>query len=365
MKKILINARFLTKPISGVERYARNLVRALTEVKQNQYNFVLLTHHGKLIDPPVNIKIIQDNSILTGHLWEQVRLPYLARKYKADVLWSPCNVGPVFAKKHIVTIHDASVFAGPQWFSKRFRMLYGVLLPILGRRAKKIITDSNFSKGELIKYRVTYEEKLQVLPGGMCDSFFVLNTPSSKKVFSFRYVLAMGSGNPRKNVTMLVSAWKQLSVKIKRDRKLVILGGESRAFSPDLLDSVPDDVYCPGFVDDKDLPVLYAGADSFVYPSLYEGFGLPPLEAMACGCPVVVSDAASLPEVCGDAAYYVDPYSVKSIAEGMYKVLSDGDLRQDLIKKGFERVKLFRWERTAKETLKVFAENINTEKGES
>ena len=114
------------------------------------------------------------------------------------------------------------------------------------------------------------------------------------------------------------------------------------------------------YVPEKDLPHLYSEAAAFVFPSLYEGFGLPPLEAMACGCPVIVSNAASLPEVCGDAAYYVDPYDVESIAEGIYKVLMNEILRQDLIAKGLERVKLFSWEKAAKEHLKVFEEVLNS-----
>lgn len=357
MKNVLINGRFLSKPIGGVQRYAREIVKALSQIKQTEYNFVLITHRGELVDPPANIDVVQDDSFLTGHLWEQIRLPYLARKQEADILWSPCNVGPVFTKRHIVTIHDTSVFAGPEWFSKKFSWVYRFLLPILGQRTERVITDSQFSKTELMKYGIVSEEKIRVVPGGVSQSFFSLNGISIKKN-TFPYVLAMGSGDPRKNISLLIKAWIGISPSIKQGRKLIIYGGGGNVFSKEMVNSIPSDVQFIGYVNDNDLPILYKGAYAFFYPSLYEGFGLPPLEAMACGCPVVASNVASLPEVCGDAAYYVDPYNVDSIAEGICKVLIDKNLRHSLVNKGTKKAKLFSWEKAAKEILIVFDEIV-------
>ncbi len=362
-KTIFINARFLTKTVTGVQRYAREMIKAIAGLKQDRYDFTLVTHRGPLIDLPIVSKVIQDDSVFTGHMWEQLRLPYLAIKHRADIIWSPCNVGPIIAHKHVLTIHDASVYACPGWFSKRFSLIYRIILPILGRTASRIVTDSNFSKTELIKYGVTREMKLTVINCGVDPSFFTHNNGSSRKIFNFRYVLAMGSVDPRKNIKRILNAWEQLPNAIKQNRKLIILGNDSNTFSSISWGPVPKDVNFLGYLDDKELAMLYAGADVFVYPSLYEGFGFPPLEAMSSGCPVVASNVASLPEVCGDAAYYVNPYNIDSIAEGMHKVLSDEILKRSLINKGFERVKEFAWERAAKNILKVFDEVLESMKG--
>ncbi len=355
-KVILINGRFLTQPITGVQRYAREIAYALIKLKEKQYKFIIAVPNSKILGPPSDIEIFYDNSSLKGVIWQQIRLPVLMKKLRADLLWSPCNIGPVFIRNHVVTIHDASVFAGPHWFSQRFRMYYRLTLPILGRMAKRVITDSNFSREELIKYRVTFAEKISVITAGVNPEF----TPVETKILDFPYILTVGSRDPRKNIWRFVNAWQQLPVDIKGNRKLVVAGKGAKSFSAEIFTETPADVYFIGYVDDKDLPALYSGADIFVFPSLYEGFGLPPLEAMACGCPVVVSNVASLPEVCGDAAYYVDPYNVKSIAEGMQKVLTDDTLRQSLIQKGIERAKLFSWEKSAKEHIKVFEEVLNS-----
>jgi len=166
----------------------------------------------------------------------------------------------------------------------------------------------------------------------------------------------VGSRDPRKNTARLIESWNKLPVSVKRHRKLVIVGREIHSFSPEGYGRITDDVHFAGYMDDNNLPALYSGADAFVFPSLYEGFGLPPLEAMACGCPVIVSKTTSLPEVCGDAAYYIDPYSIGSITDAINKVLTDDTLRQLLREKGLKRAKLFSWEKSAEEHIRIFKE---------
>ena len=160
----------------------------------------------------------------------------------------------------------------------------------------------------------------------------------------------------------LVRAYISLDKGIRKDIKLVLAGfkGWENKEIMALLKEGKSDVLYLGYLPDKELGELYNLATLFVYPSMYEGFGLPPLEAMACCCPVVASNVASLPEVCGDAALYVDPHDVNSIAEGIHKVLTDDDLRQSLIEKGLERAKLFSWEKSAKEHIKVFEEVLGS-----
>lgn len=348
---ILINGWFLLRPITGVQRHARAVLTALGRLEQDRYRFIVAAP-GPSLGVPESMDFFEDPSSLPGVLWQQFRLPILMKKLGASLLWSPGNIGPVLLKDQVVTIHDAAVYAGGEWFSWQFRIYYRVLLKLIGRRARLAITDSKFSKEELVKYDIASISKIRVVYSGVDKRF----TSVPGMPYDFPYVLTLGSRDPRKNVNKLIEAWRLLSVEAKKGSRLVVAGGGGRSFASEGIKNVPSTVYFAGFVEDKNLPALYSGARAFVYPSLYEGFGLPPLEAMACGCPVVASNAASLPEICGDAAYYVDPHNIESIAEGTYKVLTDNALKQNMIKKGLERAKLFSWEKSAREHLTIFDE---------
>nr|WP_256502708.1 glycosyltransferase family 1 protein [Desulfuromonas sp. KJ2020] len=172
-----------------------------------------------------------------------------------------------------------------------------------------------------------------------------------------RFVLFVGSIEPRKNLLRLLQAYQLLSDRLRREVKLVLAGfrgWENREVMA-ILKKLEGDVHYLGYVTEQDLAALYNLADLFVYPSLYEGFGLPPLEAMACGCPVLVSRIASLPEVCGEAAAYLDPENVEEMTAELTRLLEDGTARGQLATKGLERAQLFSWERSAREHLAVFA----------
>jgi len=343
---VLINGRFLLQPVTGVQRYAREIIKALSQIAPAYLKFIIAVPIRCVIDNPPDIEILYDNSILPTSLWQQIRLPLLMKKTGADLLWSPCNIGPISVRDHIVTIHDASVFAEPSWFSFRFRIYYRLLLPILGHKARHVITVSEFSKKELIRHGIVKEENISVIKAGVSRAF----KPINQKPLNFPYILTVGSRDPRKNVSRLIKAWNRLSPEVKKNRKLIIIGMNAKAFSDEGL-RLPPDAELIEYMFDKDLSMYYSGADLFIFPSLYEGFGLPPIEAMACGCPVIVSNVASLPEVCGDAAYYVDPYSIENIAEGIERLCIDDNLRDELIKKGVERVRLYNWKESAKEYL--------------
>jgi glycosyltransferase involved in cell wall biosynthesis len=212
------------------------------------------------------------------------------------------------------------------------------------------------------------ENRIKVIFMGYDKIIFKQN--HKEEIISFRkfkklpehFILFVGSIEPRKNLISLLKAYLLLPEYIKRDFKLLLVGlkGWKNVEILELLNKLKGNAEYLGFVDNEELAGLYRKASCFVYPSLYEGFGLPPLEAMACGCPVVTSDVASLPEVCGDAAYYINPYNVESIAEGIHKVLTDRNLRQNLIERGLERSKLFSWEKSAREHIKVFEEVSNS-----
>lgn len=351
-KLILINGRFMSQPVTGVQRHAREVIAALVKSGDTQFKFIIALPRRNSFEPIAGVDIFRDNSLLPTAIWQQMRLPLLMKKLRADLLWSPCNIGPLFAEDHVITMHDAATFAGPEWFSLPFRMYYRLIFPLLGRRAKRVLAPSLFSKEEIIRYGIADAEKIKIIPGGVSPKF----APMSSKIFDFSYILTVGSRDPRKNIARLTESWGRLPADVKKERKLVIAGREVQSFSHEGVGKTADDVRFAGYISDNDLPALYSGADAFVFPSLYEGFGLAPLEAMACGCPVIVSKTASLPEVCGDAAYYIDPYSIESITDGMQKVLTDESLRQTLRKKGLERAKLFSWGKSAEEHLRNFEE---------
>lgn len=358
MKTILVNSRFLISPLTGVQRYAREMVDALRDVGQGRYDLVLAVPRETSFKLPDGMRLFQDLSRLPGHLWEQVRLPAIMRKTGADLLWSPCGSGPLLVRKHVVTVHDASVFACPQCFKWGYRTFHKTLLPLLSRRVPRLITVSEFSKSELLSYKIGTGEKISVVHNGVNMKAFA-NRDRKITMDSDKYVLSVGSRDPRKNVGRLLEAWASIPSNLKHGLTLVIAGDGGRVFAREALKDVPRDVVFLGFVADQDLPSLYAGATIFLYPSIYEGFGLPPLEAMVCETPVIVSNVASLPEVCGDAALYCDPFDVDSIAEKIVQLLGDGSLREQLRRKGLERAGEFTWHKAAAKLMQIFDGELN------
>jgi glycosyltransferase involved in cell wall biosynthesis len=358
VKRILINSRFLTRPITGVERYAREMVKALHDVGAAQYDFILAVPQKLTFDSRADIELFQDHSDLPGHFWEQIRLPIIMNKTKADLLWSPCTSGPLLVKKQVVTIHDASVFACPESFRRTYRTYYKVLLRLLSGHVLRVITDSEFSKSELIAHNVCARRQISVVHCGINIQAF-RNHDRKLQLDCDQYVLSIGSRDPRKNVSRLLKAWQLVPPELKGGMKLVIAGGSGPGFAKEVLGNLPNDITFLGYVPEDVLPSLYAGAAIFVYPSIYEGFGFPPLEAMACDTPAIVSNAASLSEVCGNAALYCDPFDVNDISEKVVHLLSDDSLQAQLRERGPERVKQFTWQKSATQIMRIFEQELN------
>jgi glycosyltransferase involved in cell wall biosynthesis len=341
-----------------VQRYAFEILHALDEYigKFNNRNIELI------ILAPINIKYeprfkcikLRIVGKTKGHLWEQFELPFYC---KDNLLLNFCNTGPIIKKNQIVTIHDAAVFANPKNFSFAFRTWYQILLRLLTRRSKQIITVSNFSCNELHKY-CKVKSNLQVIPGSK-EQILRINSDNTilekHGLNKYEYVLAVSSMNPNKNFFSVIKAINQLK---DVECTFVIAGGKnSRVFeSVDL--PVENNVIYVGYVNDAELKSLYENALCFVFPSFYEGFGLPPLEAMACGCPVVVSNTASLPEVCGDAALYCDPHDVGDIAEKIKILVLDPGLRETMRQRSIERANQFTWEHSAVKLLTLIEEKV-------
>jgi len=348
LDNIYINARFLTQNITGVQRYAVEISRRLTKTTSN---IVFVT--------PTKIKnttIAQELNVLkfglfSGHFWEQVELPIFLRKKKNPCLISLANFAPYFYNNFIITIHDLSFIRHPEWFTKKYSLYYKYLIYHISKKARKIITVSKFSKKEIIELLHINEEKIEIIYNAVPYIFKKTKNINNLNRFG-NYILAVSSFDPRKNFIGLIQAYNKLRLK---DIKLVIVGSKHRIFSMQDLKENKKNIIFTGYVDDNELITLYQNALLFVYPSFYEGFGLPPLEAMAHGCPVVVSQTSSLPEICGDAAYYINPYDINDISHGIKEVLKDSILRNKLIKNGNKRVSLFNWENSAKKLIETIS----------
>jgi glycosyltransferase involved in cell wall biosynthesis len=356
-KQVFINGRFLTQPVSGVQRYAFELIQGLDLQLQKspdlrqRLTFTLLLPHDVQSFPVLHHITVKKVGRFSGHLWEQLELPFHSRK---GLLAGFCNTGPLLKRKQIVTLCDASVYRVPQAYSLAFRFWYRAQFAMLGLWAKRLLTISNFSRDELVSCCAISPEKFSVIyPGADHFSRQAEKTTPLPDAFSSSdrpFVLAVSSMSPHKNFKALVQAAALLG---ETDFDLLIAGGTNPAVFRSAELPLPETVKHLGYVSDEQLKALYAKAACFVYPSLYEGFGLPPLEAMGCGCPVIVARAGSLPEVCGDAALYCDPTSAEDIADQIKTVMRDNQLRDALRANGLERVKAYTWEKCACQTMKA------------
>jgi len=345
---ILINARFLSQPITGVQRYGIEISRAIKN-KYSSYRFIaprniINTEVADYLRPEIY-------SHLSGHFWEQLELPLKAR---GNLIINLCNTGPAFYKNQVVTIHDTAVFAAPSGYSKAFLMWYRYLLPRLCHNSRLIVTVSDFSKFELVKYCGAVSQNIAVVPNGINHIDCIKHCPNTLQKFqlgSRPFVLGVGSLHPNKNLGMFI---KIADVLADKNIDFVVAGGgNSQVFANNYLGN--GKVRFLGYVTDGELKSLYQNAACFVFPSLYEGFGIPPLEAMRCGCPVVASNVASLPEVCGDAALFASPDSPDMFIRQVKKVLSSVSLRNELIERGRLRSNYFTWENSARKLVNALS----------
>jgi glycosyltransferase involved in cell wall biosynthesis len=338
---IVANTRAIGARLDGVQRYAVEVLE-------------------RLGDRAATIGPSQPLHGVRGHLWEQTVLP---RRLDGRLLWSPTNSGPLAYRRQVLTLHDAVVLDHPEWFTSTYARWYRWLLPRLVRRVRSVITDSAFSKERIHATTGVDAAKIHVVPIGVDPRFHPMPAHEVGRVRerysipSERYLLSLGSIEPRKNLLRLVDAWARAERSLPNDAVLVIAGGTGRStiFREVAFDRTPSRVYFTGYVDDEDLPALYSGALAFAYLSSYEGFGLPPLEAMACGVTVLTGDRTSLPEVVGDAGVMVDPFDVGAIAERIVSLVGDDGLRATLAARGIERARGFTWEQTAEATWAILA----------
>lgn len=277
-------------------------------------------------------------------------------------------VPPGVKGKTVVTVHDMVYKAFPETVRGRTRLMLNIGLKSSMKRADIIVTDSEFSKGEILKYFPLYENKIRVVPCGVdlrkfrpCNDEKRIGKVRRSLKINGDYFLYLGTIEPRKNLERLIRAYALFVKKVGENAPLLVLAGGKGWLYSGIFERVKslgleNKVVFTKYVPSEDMNPLMCGATAFVFPSLYEGFGMPPLEAMACGVPVLTSSEASLPEVTADCALVCDAYSEKSIAQGLYRLHSDESLREKLAEKGLERAKLFSWERSAETLYNVYKE---------
>ncbi|MHB0866576.1 MAG: glycosyltransferase family 4 protein [Thermoleophilia bacterium] len=369
MLHVGINGRSMFRQMTGVQHYAHEVTRALLALPDDDISFSVFAgregRSGADTGMPLSTSHFRADSPLKGMLWEQTLLVRMARRAGIDILFSPANVAPLLpGVPSVVTIHDLAFLLFPEYFSRTFALYYRTLIPKVVRQATAVITDSESTRADLESRLGVPGEKITVIPLGVSPAF--RRTISRKERDDVRqryslpekYLLSISSLEPRKNLKGVLAAFRLLPGEITREHRLVIVGAGNRVFADPGLGALlrqmpPGSVVTPGYVPDEDLPVIYRMATALVYPSFYEGFGLPVLEAMAASTPVITSNCSSLPEVAGRAAVVVDPDSVEELAAAMTLLTTDSGTRNLLVERGKIRAAGFTWEKTASRTLEV------------
>ena len=341
---VYINARFLTQPITGVQRYSIEISKQLKTLLPNcrfvaPHNII----HSELARE-LQVEVVGTR---TGHLWEQLDLPRFLKKQGTPLLVNLANTAPLFYNNKFVTLHDVAFVRYPESFSRAFRLAYQMMTPRTLRSALQIITVSEFSKSEICSLYNIPEDKVTVIYNAVSDVFTRGVQDPQATAPKAPYIMAVSSINKQKNFQGFIEAFSELK---QTSHQLYIVGSLNKNFSnPGLLEKITADprIKLLGRVSDPELAELYRHATAFVYPSFYEGFGIPPLEAQACGCPVIVSNVASLPEVCADSALYCSPFAVADIAAQINTLIDKPQLAAPLIEKGYHNISRFSWASSA------------------
>jgi glycosyltransferase involved in cell wall biosynthesis len=339
-----INGKFLLQPLTGVQRTGREMLAALDRALVNRpapSRWRLFVPEGAVAPKLSAIDVVPVPGPRNLHAWEQLTL---ARAAGRLTLINLCGSAPAFAPYQVNVLHDAAVFDCPEAYTPLFVAWYRWLFRRLARRGMVLLTVSEFSRQRLASALCLPPDRIAVIGNGADHMTRIVADPTLRRAQGLDevpYLIVVSSRQSTKNHTAVLNAWRRLG---RHDARLVIVGTTNdRVFKREPFAEVPGVVHL-GSVDDTSLKALLQGARGLVFPSLYEGFGLPPIEAMACECPVLVSNAAALPEVCGDAALYADPRAEADLARSMSRLLDDASLRADLVMRGRGRVAHWRWD---------------------
>jgi glycosyltransferase involved in cell wall biosynthesis len=369
MMKVGMLTYGLNRPLTGIGRYTIELAKAL-RILPNGPQVILLQAGSSRGFPEAGFgKIpLPGCGLLPGLLiLGNVLIPWYVRRLGLDILHDPSGVAPVLLgagrAKTVLTLHDVIPWKFPQTAMWMEKILYRYWLPLTIRRTQAVITPSAQSRQDILRYAPSVTDRIHVLPEGIAGCFRPLPKREVEERLSGRFhltppfVLNVSTKARRKNVGALVEAFLSLADEFPR-HTLVLAGSMmkkdplGRSFQKNK--KWNDRIRFLGLVSDEELAMLYGGSDVFVFPSLYEGFGLPPLEAMACGAPVICSGKAALPEVVGDAARLIDPENPSDIAEAIREVLADPRLRAEMGERGLQRARLFSWDQNAQRTMDIY-----------
>ncbi len=347
---IYINGRFLTQDMTGINRFSYQICKSL---RLKKIDFSILV-------PKQKIKDVYDTSLFDikhigwgkSHFWEQISMPlYLLFRKKQYILMCFSGLGPILVKNKITTIHDISYAIDKTWFNKLYIYYYTIFTPLCIKTSLCIFTVSESSKSDIIKYYKTDANKIKIIYNAVDLSFFTNSIPSIKP--HDRYLLAVSSIDPRKNFKRLIDAFNLIEDKTI---KLYIIGGQNNVFKNEKYSSNKQ-IYFLGRVKDSELIQYYRNAVALIYPSLYEGFGLPTIEAMSLGCPVLTSNIPSLKEVCSDAAIYFNPYDIFDIKNKINALVNSTPTINLMKEKGLKNVLRFNWDKSADKIISYLLEN--------
>jgi glycosyltransferase involved in cell wall biosynthesis len=369
--RIAIDAHSVGTQLAGNVTYVTNLIEALAEIDQrNEYMlYVARPDAFELYEdrwPNFRVRriLLNENRVARLLLSFNIHL----RQDPADIFFVQYNAPPMAPCKIVAAIHDISFEHLADTYRWLERSQMKLTIRRTARHAAHVVTCSDHSRDDIVRIYGIGREKVSSVPLAAPKWFKPITDESRLEEVKRKYgldrefILGVGSVQPRKNLVRLIEAYSSLARKHDVP-PLILVGKKAWLFDESIKavadHSVEDKVRFTGFVPDEDLPALYTLAKFFVYPSFFEGFGIPPLEAMQCGSPVITGDRTSLPEVVGDAALTVDPFKVSAIESAMARMLEDNDLRDTLRQKGFERAKLFSWKRTARMTLDIFEKVFN------
>lgn len=361
--RLVLNARFLNRPITGVERVALELSRSLRAVlaQRGEADLELAVPTGTPVSGAISG--IGDRALVThvvgrlgGHAWEQAEL---AGALRDSWLLNFCNTGPALRRRQVLLIHDAQFILHPTSYSRAFRWWYRLMLTVASRRAAVVFTVSNFSKRQLEHFRVVPRGKTRILRSGIDHLDAVVPDAAvltQNGLMARPYLLAIGSLAPHKNLAMLIDAF--VSADLPGMDLVIAGGGNPRVFQNAGLRQAPN-IRFLGRVTDGELKALYGRAHAFACPSLSEGFGLTPLEAMRMGCPVIATSAGAVPEICGDGALYVDPRDRTAWTDALKRISKDATLRTELSARASARSGEFTWSAAAEQVLTALEEVEN------
>ncbi len=363
--QIGIDARLVYHQPAGISRYTRHLMRAISKI--NREDDFIVFQHRRHTEPLISMPNFRRATLFAPvHTrLEQFMLPLELMRFPLDLLHSTDFIPPLRASlPTVITVHDLAFLHWPHFLTKDSAAYYGQIDRGV-RRASHIIVPSESTKKDLVAQLGVPKNKVSVIYEAADDSFGPLPVEPTRREICQRYglpntfILFVGTIEPRKNVDGLLHAFRHLLDKYNMDEVgLAIAGGRGWLYE-DILDLIRKlklerNVFTLGRVNDGDLHKLYVGARCHVHPAHYEGFGLPPLEAMACGTPTIVSNVSSLPEVVGDAALMVNPENWEELAIAMHRLLTDDQLHAELREKGLQRARCFSWEQAAERTLEVY-----------